>query len=120
MLIAYNYSTYRLKHIRPIVPSDEPAVKPNKSVRLNDRSNEKCQGSPCGLPDVHPSKYRRKIDKRRTDQSTSIDQWERSVRGIKPWKRLTQTPLSDNDGREVHGTYMIRVCAAAKPRRLTI
>ena len=111
--------TASLQQIRRVVPRDKPSVNTSNSARQNGGGNDQCKGSPCILPDACPYKDWRITNKIRIDQSTLIDKWECSGRGIKPWRRPTQTPRSVDDVRRLHVTNRTRVCATAQPRWLT-
>ena len=114
----FSWSTSSLLQIRLVVPRDELAVNPNKSVRKKIGGKDQRRRSPCGFPGAHPSKDRWRTDKRRVYWDTLINKWECGVRDVEPRRRPTWTTCSDDSGRGVHVTDRIRICAAAQPRQL--
>ena len=103
MPMVWTYLLPPLQNIIWLFPRDEPSIKPTKSARPNFGGNKQHQGSPCGPPDTHNSKYRWITNNRITDWSTSIKQWKCGIRGVKPCRNPERTPRADNDIWEIHG-----------------
>ena len=118
--MSYSLLYLPLQKIRQVVPQEKPSVNNNKSARNYGRGNKKRRGSPHGIPDTHTSEYWRRTNKVSTDQFTSIGQWKCGVCGVKPWRNPARTPHADDEKLGINGTDRLRICAAAKPRQLTV
>ena len=87
-------------------------------MRRHREGNKQRQGSPCGLSNTYLSKNQGINNKRRPNRTILIDQWECGVCVVKPWRRSSWTPRTDNYKREIHRTDGFHICAAAQPGRL--